>query len=100
MFFKTYAQPHQPQVKNSVLQTPLPYFKQIQPGIYCFSFTSAGNSGSFPDNPWQVNFTPFRQQKHYPVEAPERIPGTNFVRAGGQPNDAYSQYDLPVYCFT
>jgi len=112
MFFKTYFQHYQPKLINSVSQPtekkekpaaeirPLPNFKQLQPGFYCFSFPSAGNSGSFPGNEWQFNFTPFRRQEHCQAETPERIPGTGFVRAGGQPNDAYSRYDLPVYCFT
>lgn len=112
MFFMNFTLPCRRQVKGSTAQTteekeeltgvmkPLPYFKQIQSGLYCFSFSSTGNSGTFPVNRQQLNFTPFKQQKHCPAEAPEKISGTRFVKVNDQQMGANSQYDLPLYCFT
>ncbi|MDF9407643.1 hypothetical protein L7E55_04595 [Pelotomaculum isophthalicicum JI] len=112
MFFMNFTLPRRQLVKDSTIKTneekkelteimkPSPNFEQIQPGLYCFSFSSTADSGTFPVNRQQLNLTPFKQQKHYPAEAPEKIPGTRFVKADDQQPGANSLYDLPLYCFT
>lgn len=106
MFLRTYRQLYQTRAKNMAEKKaaagetrPPAGFKQIQPGFYCFSYSSAVYDQPPPGNR-QTNVTPYRPQKHFPLDAPERIPGTSFVRAGGQLENVYGRHDLPLYCFS
>jgi len=112
MFYMNFTLPRRQLVKDSAVKAnekkkelpeimkPSPDFEQIQPGLYCFSFSSPTGSGTFPVNRQQPNLTPFNQQKHHPAEAPEKIPGTRFVKSNDLRPGANSLYDLPLYCFT